>query len=674
MTLVQRTIEQPQLFLIVLLFAGGIAATALLVRIRFELAAPLFFAGATVGLYGVSLFGLLQIGFYLVAAYCIAGIIATVATCALPSRRDRAKELLLTPGALAFVLTGTILVFYNSVSQVSAWDDYAHWGTAVKEMVRLNDLYVRPDAGLPFARTYPPGLKLIEYVGSKMTGGFSEPALFLSLQLFSLSFILPLFATTQLKKYTQWVCLLLVFPLLILISHDGSQHLFISLYADIPMGLVFGFGLYLLLTKQYDAPLKTVLLCLVAVLLVLVKEIGLVLAGVLVIMLGLQALYEWRVSRTSLSSATHQLVSVAAVLGSIVATKMTWSWYLLNFPNRHDGDVFRSTSTIQSVVDFVLGNGQEYQYETLWRFIGSFVQTMVLRMTGTTMLMLIIVIMFAALWYQQRHKSQEKRILVGWLFVGSMVAILFYSLALLAAYLFTFAPYEAVEVVVYSRYMVTLYVAIGVFWGLTLFEHRTSKHSRFSPKQSMVLVLVVLLAGMQFFVLEFSRLKVFGREASFEEAFWAERPVLKALWDTPESSEAKVYMIATGTLGHDFYTTRYYASGIPMNEFGLYWITPRPYGGGDTGMLDRFATVMSRDEWAQLLIDEGYRYVWFGAGPDDEAYYSVSPEEHERWRHVQKEFIEEYGSLFENPDDIRPFTLFEIRPRKGGGIVLVRVG
>ena len=114
-------------------------------------------------------------------------------------------------GFFAFLLVFVLLFITDYQQQFSAWDELAHWGVMVKEMLRLDNFYAVKEALMVWHKDYPPFMSLFEYFWCKILG-YSEQNMYLSLHVYMFGLVVPYFVDKLKKKST-----LFIFPFLYLV-------------------------------------------------------------------------------------------------------------------------------------------------------------------------------------------------------------------------------------------------------------------------------------------------------------------------------------------------------------------------------------------------------------------------------------------------------------------------
>lgn len=218
-------------------------------------------------LYAVGLALPLSYGFYALAA-CSLACWAGAAFYALRDVRG-ALRAFLTPGLLFFLLLCPLL-YYGAVNRMFiSFDEFSHWGLAVKLMNATDGLFGNPAAAPYVLYDYPPALALVEWLVCRFLGAREGVALF-GYQLLLVSFLLPFAEGARWRQPLRAAASLLL-PLLLLNAVFPMWTL--RLFSEPAIGLLTGLLFYELTCpgERPCAPRDCVLLAF----LVLCKNTGL---------------------------------------------------------------------------------------------------------------------------------------------------------------------------------------------------------------------------------------------------------------------------------------------------------------------------------------------------------------------------------------------------------------
>lgn len=181
-------------------------------------------------------------------------------------------------GLFAFIIIFILVCITDYGKQFSTWDELAHWGEMVKEMIRLDKFYAVKESLLVWHKDYPPFISLFEMFWCKILN-YSEPIMNISLHTFMLGFIIP-YLTEKLKKKINIFLLPLIFALVIL-AIDPTQ-IFKTIQVDLLISIIALYPIILIIFEK-NSFIKYLNLSLSFIALLLTKQIGIALALMVIV-------------------------------------------------------------------------------------------------------------------------------------------------------------------------------------------------------------------------------------------------------------------------------------------------------------------------------------------------------------------------------------------------------
>ena len=105
-------------------------------------------------------------------------------------KRDLFIRNVLTSGLFVYLILFMCVYFItiNHGADLWAWDEYAHWGQMVKELLRLDNFYIIKGTTLGYHNEYPPAIPILEALWCKLANKYDERIVYAALQIFQLSF------------------------------------------------------------------------------------------------------------------------------------------------------------------------------------------------------------------------------------------------------------------------------------------------------------------------------------------------------------------------------------------------------------------------------------------------------------------------------------------------------
>ncbi len=455
--------------LMIAMLAVGSAGLALKLGCKVEEGMTLFCAGLVSVGYLLALVGLLPVSGVLILLGAALG--GGYILYALVRKKRHWQDLVQMIGGLALFGAAALLLWWLCRGcTIADWDDFSHWGTALKLSFYSGHLYTHPTLSEAF-KSYPPASTLWEYMVLKSSGGvFREDiALWAHALLSAMALIYPLKALSnrQILSKTALYGMLLAF-----------------VYFIYPRGIymlgvdrLLGVWLCLVLLSEF-LPGRTratawvqVLGCVV---LTLFKSSGFGLA-----LLAALAVLVYRLcgcvaaKKQGEKDAFRPLLIPAAMLGASLLAKFSWGVHLkLNqVPERWQSE----GSLWQNLYQLFTGTGPEYRREipgTFFKeiFTGKNYGAVIPFSFGMWFVILLVLGIAAVILAKREDRS---RVIGG--FVSAWVIGAVFVLSLLYTYLFMFSEGEARGLASLFRYLPTCCVAMmGVALSLlvTLVSNR----------------------------------------------------------------------------------------------------------------------------------------------------------------------------------------------------------
>ncbi len=571
---------------------------------RFEEVVPLTAMGTVAILYVFGLVGQLRAGVYAVLAMSL--VLYALAGHAVVSRRAyrRFFALSLTPAFFVFVTVFIGLAFLHNGRMLLSWDEFSHWGDVVKAMYALDAFAVDPASGSYFA-SYPPGMALFQYFGQVVAGGFHESLLYVGYQAFCLALVMPFLKNLRPRNVLASLATVLV---ILIAPTIFNNDYYTTIYVDSALGAVFGFGLATVyVNREYDL-LASAALCFGALMLVLLKDIGLYLALGLVVVVLLDVVIAKAV-RPDFASAGRLVRSlkpalvVPLLLLAIAAGELSWKHVLAE---RNVEAQFSQPVVVSELADVVSGRDQTYRTETADKFLAALhTQPLAggsLPLTSGSAFGLAV----AALWFLRIGDEDKKR--SGVLVVTVLCGCVAFLGVLLLAYLFKFRPSEAVMVPSFSRYVSTYFSGM-----LMLIVLRVALGQRTGR---LILLLSFLIASAQIGTIGKLFLNSTGRSIAVRQPYEA---VVTKYRDLTGPGRNRVYVVAQNDSGYQYWVLRFSLRPNSVNE-NFSWSLGTPYGSQDI-----WTKTIRADEWMDELVSR-FDYVLLYQSDD--------------------QFIREFGQLF----------------------------
>ncbi|MCL2024749.1 MAG: hypothetical protein FWG78_03105, partial [Coriobacteriia bacterium] len=594
----------------------GLLAAALAIRLQKDIALMLPVSGMLLLLLGyvLGLSGMLVA--YAPIVLLAAGLCAAYLLVRFLRASDRSSfsRYLLTYGMLAFCAWFFLILFINMGRELVEWDDFSFWAIAVKDMVRLDHLYVSPDAAITIAGWIPPASPLIIYLANKLAGGFSEPISFAALQTFCVLFVIPIFALLKRKtSYILVIFALCVFPLAsYLLPIDDPKYLFNSLYADTTIGVVYGFGLILLLFDAFRVRYQKLyypILFLIGFVLCATKQAGLFFVVALVGIAAVQLILDRR-------NWTQYAKSILAFCMGWLTATTSWTWYLSQYPAVIEGSRGAHEMPISVLTEFFVGQGTPLQYQTVLNFAHYVFTREVLvnlPMSFSLLCCMWAIIMIGIDRYHKAHKARTDLSPRLWKMIAlTMMGVTVNLICLLLAYVFSFSEREAAYLASMSRYLYPLILSLAMV-GLAFFISRnkalpsqvaTHRHKKLrSIARVMACLLVIAISSLPMLLYIRTHYRVDYRNQYFDEY-----PGVTSA----DVTGKRVFLVAQDDGGMLYFRTSYYLNPVHLNPYATWHVSEECITQDDP-----ITPRISLAEWQRMLIQGEYDYVYLMEIDDD---------------------------------------------------------
>lgn len=327
----------------------GSALISILTNTNFASVIPFWIFAIILQLYVFSFFNILLVGVYFVyiLLFCLFAYAAfLVYKKGLRFHISRFAE----PWLVIYLLLSIFSYLMFVGAQFSQWDDFSHWGMVVKAMHFYDSISPFNPANLLF-RGYPPGLSLWSYFATHSSSQFSEADAIWSIRIFELSLLPPFLQKLDWRKPLEILCVCTLFLLVIQVFPYS-----LTMYADLPLGLCFGFLLTWVFIKFNFRSIDFFAMSLGLSVLVLSKDLGKFFAFTIVFFL-LSRIYHFR----------HQLLEekrliktiTFALLQFVVVIAVGTSWkYLLDL--QHVQTAWSGEIRWRSLLGLLDGSAPEY--------------------------------------------------------------------------------------------------------------------------------------------------------------------------------------------------------------------------------------------------------------------------------------------------------------------------
>ena len=346
--------------------------SAYAILLKRKLAETLFLSATTVvGIlycFGLSnIKGCLMFGIYFLIAFALACFVYFV----LRTLKDKKiiQEAEIIQGLLLYMVFLAASLAFNIGRVFHHWDEFSHWGVAVKYFYSVDALATFTEPGI-HGISYPqyfPGTSLFQYFFSRFDSQFVEWYSYVAMNILYFSLIMPLVKDIfDKEKCIKSISLLIIFFLLPL----QNASFYSSLYVDQILGAFFGFTLIYYFAYRYEQSAFGVLIVSASIFMATVtKDVGMILAlGAIAVIILDTILFRRKdievyfFSSSSILSGFWNTTLLLMPLASTIFAKITWSSLLVRSGFRATG-AWRRPS-LYNIYSLILGQVEPYQMET----------------------------------------------------------------------------------------------------------------------------------------------------------------------------------------------------------------------------------------------------------------------------------------------------------------------
>lgn len=325
---------------------------------RQEIVLPLGFCMICVWEYIFALLGLLPYS-VLLFIVLIVGLNVLLICRVRPSVSDIIK--FFTPGIIIYILCGIVFTFFYWNKITVGGDEYSAWAITVKHMFYYDQLPCQGESNVCY-NNYIPGVPLVKYFFLKLIGAYKENALYFNHAMWMVSLLIPIFAkvdvSTKRQKVVEYIFKLAI---CIFLPSTFCTDSYSFLVVDCLLGLMFAYGIFMILTQEKDGHFYFCE-CLVMMMLVLTKELGIVLAATLALMIILDGFTEvkWK---------TWKNMFMFLPVG---IPYLSWKIFLKLYAENMTATANSMKVSVEAFVQLLTGGGTEEQYAIVRTFLKAF--------------------------------------------------------------------------------------------------------------------------------------------------------------------------------------------------------------------------------------------------------------------------------------------------------------
>ena len=611
---------------------GWAGCSALSMKKRFEQQLP-FAAGIIIAvLYAAGLFGELTAGLYLIFAGTAVAFLTLIVLLSL-RRSEHLFRYLFTPGMAAFLAAVFWLLVGFRGYMFSGWDDFSHWGLAVKNMYIYSALPAGVSQATISYTDYPPASTLFSWLWTLLSGVFNEEDPQRALNMLMLCFLLPAMKDQDWRKpgkALSMAVLLFGFPLLF------STSAYRTLQVDTLIGCVSLYVLYAWFLCRHDVCTYTGI-GISLFLLPLIKEMGFAFALLLIVIIGADMFLD------SKRQGKRCVIVIGLFVMAVAAASVSWRSYLQLY---QVAEVWNKNKISLDVIgQMLLGQANTDYYAIARSFINALCAPDLWQMPPSAQISFVCWLLLAFAVTQALLRTageQDKRLkrMYRLLFAGLLV----YLCVLLCIYLFLFRLDEALNVNSLERYLASYLLPLIGFTVLLAVYRLDDKLSNVGVHAPLCGLICMLFTISPQTVLQQALVMKEQNTVVYEQRMQELIPI--STYEYLDQKSDRVYYVAVQDNGEKYYRAAYQFTPIPIQD-GMWSAWPVAIKKDDWH--DKTAIAFTPDAWMQLLKTDGFTHVYLDT--------------------VDERFKKDYASLFESESAICSGQLYRVTHNETGTVL-----
>jgi len=488
------------------------------------------------------------------------------------------------------------LIFYLSIPSnylFTGWDEFSFWAASIKLIYETDSLYVAKSPLSNIFKSYPPAQQLFQYYFTKFTI-WSEANVLYAQVIFILSALMSITAgVTKNRSLCGALAFLVSCTFLYYFGYDFS-HIFVDQLLSVYFSACIVIAM--LARPNFVDSLKVAITVFV---LTLTKQVGLILALIVLVVYGINFLFYARKSPQSEDESCeittrgfiHITIFFVLSASSIIIAFKSWelytkaigAWVAHSIPKV---DAFfykpmleRLGATVLEFLHRVDANGFIY-YENTQTFIP----------TSLKHLTIYLLIASSSLIFLHPRKVQARIFCtLSFIFLGAIA----YEAFLLAAYLMFFTEYEGVRLASFERYSATYYLA----WVLILYSIAIQQTEYHEKKPFATLIIAISL--ISFYIVPKGFYNDITTISPSKDALLTRSKVAALVDPIRKNIKAgeKAYFISQNSTGFEKYIFNYLM--LPYDSVWWCWSVGSKYHAND---------VWTCDQKLEELL-QGYNYL-----------------------------------------------------------------
>lgn len=614
--------------------------------------------GITGILYATGLIGKLESGIWIVESLAI---ILFVIGVILYNRKSYTWKDMISGGLIVYLcLTGIIILICKNY-WMARWDEYTHWGLAVKDMFYYDSLSNHVNTTVQLIR-YLPFSTLAEYFFMYANGVFSEGILYIAFLVLLLSALCVLLKTEKTKKLQ----LVLLLSGILIIPMVFFQDIYNCLYVDGLLAAWFAYILYCYFSEDLSKfNIMRIALGLFA--LTMTKDIGIVIAEIAVVIIAADLL----LMKNKTIPKYKQGIMIMVMFLIPLISFASWQVYTSKAPQKVEQirdvedasmeDVSRTNNvttmqasniSLEGIKDLLCGDAPSYRYKTIKNYLVALMDEDTygfgnIKASYFDILVIIVIITIISFYLDRRKKRMVYTSIL--LLLGGMA----YALFLLIAYLFAFGVSEAMSLASHERYFASYLCGVVIL----LFAKFVSEYEDRNERRKRTVGCVVL--GILLVIVPINNLIVTNMDISFTKDTTFGFDKLQEMERSFGKKGDNVYFVCNNSTGGSCWMFRNTCSPMRVSSqnYNIYgseeeWEKQKERYAEQGIEIKSEPRIISETEWKENISQCQYVYLM----------------------NIDEGFINSYGSLFENPNDITNASYYKVVTTEDENVVLHLIG
>lgn len=523
-----------------------ICAVAILLMILFqckwEEVAAIVISLQGIILYLFGLTGHLETGLYTIYA---AAIVAFVSAVYLYNRKNMSIQQFVSPGLIVFWIIFGVIVLINQNVWYGRFDEYSHWGLAVKDMFYNDSLAKHLDTTVLLPR-YVPFVTLIEYYYVYLNGLYVQDIVYIAFQVIMLSYGIMLCKPLQ-KSRSLWIPVILSLVSVPPIFFEDFSN---CIYVDPLLGFMVFYILACYFSEEKMAFRELQIISGLAAL-VLTKDMGLVFAGLTVIVVLVHCIWDKYKTREKWSKDIRFFIGRCVI---ILVCWLSWQIYMsipleyqnvqivaemekqnVEMPNTDvpddpavstkvfQGTVGASGLSLEGILNLLKGQGSDAQKQIMKNAAVQFFdgETYYIGSIGFSYMDMLLITsllaVIATLFIRDKKKNRDIKVLFALLLIAGIC----YGAVLCILYLFAFPVEEALKLKSMKRYLGSLLMPEALILVYIVID----EISNIKDNKNKRNIIVLFISGILIAILPVQSYIVKNRDQSItaDMVYWSEK-------------------------------------------------------------------------------------------------------------------------------------------------------